>query len=64
MVTEFQGIRIPQFDLTGKVAIVTGGTKGLGLAISPCRALLMGLLQYVFPDSAPSALLPRRPCRT
>ena len=38
MVNEFNGIKIPQFDLTGKVAIVTGGTKGLGLAISTTLA--------------------------
>lgn len=38
MVKEFNGIRIPQFDLSGKVAIVTGGTKGLGLAISTTLA--------------------------
>lgn len=39
MVKEFKGLRIPQFDLTGKVAIVTGGTKGLGLAISRTLAV-------------------------
>ena len=38
MIKEFNGIRIPQFDLGGKVAIVTGGTKGLGLAISTTLA--------------------------
>ena len=32
MAKEFNGITIPQFDLTDKVAIVTGGTKGLGYA--------------------------------
>ncbi len=35
---EVNGIKIPDFDLTGKVAIVTGGTKGLGLAISTTLA--------------------------
>ena len=38
MVKEFNGIKIPQFDLSGKVAIVTGGTKGLGLAITTTLA--------------------------
>ena len=38
MIKEFNGIKIPQFDLSGKVAIVTGGTKGLGLAISTTLA--------------------------
>lgn len=32
------GITIPDFSLAGKVAIVTGGTKGLGLAISSTLA--------------------------
>lgn len=32
------GIRIPDFNLEGKVAIVTGGTKGLGLAITTTLA--------------------------
>ena len=32
MKKEFNGIRIPDFDIAGKVAVVTGGTKGLGLA--------------------------------
>ncbi len=38
MAKEVNGIRIPEFDLTGKVAIVTGGTKGLGLAITTTLA--------------------------
>ncbi len=38
MVKEINGIRIPDFDLSGKVAIVTGGTKGLGLAITTTLA--------------------------
>ena len=32
------GITIPDFSLDGKVAIVTGGTKGLGLAVSTTLA--------------------------
>ncbi len=32
MLKEFDGIKIPDFSLEGKVAIVTGGTKGLGKA--------------------------------
>ena len=32
------GINIPDFSLEGKVAIVTGGTKGLGLAVSTTLA--------------------------
>ncbi len=38
MVKEVNGIKIPQFNLNGKVAIVTGGTKGLGLAITTTLA--------------------------
>lgn len=38
MTKEFNGLKIPSFDLTGKVAIVTGGTKGLGQAISTTLA--------------------------
>jgi len=38
MAKELNGIKIPDFDLTEKVAIVTGGTKGLGLAITTTLA--------------------------
>lgn len=38
MAKELNGIKIPDFDLTDKVAIVTGGTKGLGLAITTTLA--------------------------
>lgn len=38
MAKELNGIKIPDFDLEGKVAIVTGGTKGLGLAITTVLA--------------------------
>lgn len=38
MAKEVNGIKIPDFDLAGKVAIVTGGTKGLGLAITTTLA--------------------------
>ena len=38
MAKEINGIRIPEFDLKGKVAVVTGGTKGLGLAITTTLA--------------------------
>ena len=35
---QINGIKIPVFDLSGKVAIVTGGTKGLGYAITTTLA--------------------------
>jgi NAD(P)-dependent dehydrogenase (short-subunit alcohol dehydrogenase family) len=49
-----------QIDLTGRVAAVTGGTRGIGLAIAqrmlnPARASRCGI------ESAPRRTAPRRP---